>query len=808
LFRSPFRSSIALLAFAAPALIAQKPSPEGITFFEKNIRPVLAANCYPCHSSKLAKPMSGLRLDSRAGTLRGGQSGAAAVVPGKPEESLLIAAVKGTNSDLKMPPGKTLSAAEISALEEWIRIGAPDPREEAAGSAPAPVTSYDWKKAREHWSFQPVKAVDPPHVASAEWNKSELDRFIRAKLDEKGLTPQGLASKAVLIRRATYDLTGLPPTPEETDAFLKDTSPDAYEKLVDRLLASWQYGERWGRKWLDVVRYSDTAGDNSDYPVPAMYRYRNWVIDAFNRDQPYDQFIRDQIAGDIYAKRDNLAVKDIEEYQRKIIATGYLANSRRFGANGQDLNLVIDDTIDNLGKGILGLSTSCARCHDHKFDPIPTADYYALYGIFKSSKYPHPGSEIYKHERDFTALNPAQSDQLKAWEAKLNSLDERWENGNKKIGSGVLEKMREGKADHEDVNTDRADLMDKDPNIPRAYAMMEGTPATQKIMVKGDTRVLGPDVPRGFLTILGGQKVPADEKGSGREELAQWLTDSKNPLTARVMVNRIWLGHFGRGLVATPDDFGARGDKPANPELLDWLATYFVQHGYSVKAMQRLIMLSRTYRMASTYNEADANKDPDNAYLWRFNRRRLDAEEFRDTLLMDSGKLDLKPGGEHPFPNEVGWLFTEHNAFIADDATYSDNKRSVYMLQQRIRRNRFLELFDGPDSNTEMGLRPQTTSALQALYRMNDPFFHEQAAFIAARVGLARNSDIERLQFAWKLLYGRLPDPIDIRTSEKFLMDARADLKETGMPEDQRIRESWESLMRVLLGSNEFLTLD
>ncbi len=307
-----------LLAAYCSAQPSPAPSAEGIAYFEKNIRPLLAANCYACHSSKLASPMSGLALDSKAGMLRGGKSGLPAVVPGKPDDSLIVTAVKHTSA-LSMPPGKTLDPAEIDALVEWIRMGAPDPRTE---TAPPPTSSYDWEKARRHWSFQPVRDPAPPEITAAEWGHSPIDRFIKAKLDEKKLTPQPRATKAALIRRVTYDLIGLPPSPEEVDAFVKDASPHAFEKLVDRLLASQQYGEKWGRHWLDVVRYADTAGDNADFPVPSMYRYRNWVIAAFNRDEPYDQFVREQIAGDLLAAKDDLAAKNKEDWQAKIVATG------------------------------------------------------------------------------------------------------------------------------------------------------------------------------------------------------------------------------------------------------------------------------------------------------------------------------------------------------------------------------------------------------------------------------------------------------------------------------------------------------
>lgn len=798
----------AVVWFVPAVLLAQSvpvPSPEGVAYFETHIRPLLSANCYACHSTKLDKPMGDLLLDSRAGMLHGGKSGVPSIVPGKPEESLLLGAVLGSNKDLRMPPGKTLAADEVEHLAMWIKMGAPDPRSEAA-PPPAPSAAFDWEKARQHWAFLPVQDPKPPRVAAAEWGRSPVDAFIKAKLEEKGLVPQPRAGKLALLRRATYDLTGLPPTPAETDAFLKDASSTAFEKVVDRLLASQQYGERWGRHWLDVVRYADTSGDNSDFPVPSMFRYRNWVIAAFNKDEPYNQFLREQLAGDILAAQDELAAKNKEDWQQKIIATGYLANSRRFGSRIQEFHLTIDDTIDNLGKGILGLTVACARCHDHKFDPIPTTDYYALYGIFKSTNYPHAGTEIYPHTYGFAALNPQQAGELKRYETQLSGLDNRIEDmkaGRIKFPSD--EEKRKAEAENQDS---LRRLSARYPYLQKAYAVTEGKPVNARIMVRGEPATPGPEAPRGFLTILGGQKVPDDEKGSGRLELANWVADAKNPLTARVMVNRIWHWHFGAGLVATPDDFGARGEPPTHPELLDYLASRFMEGGWSVKKLQRMILLSRIYQSASGHDPRNALKDPKNVCLWKFNRRRLDAEEIRDSLLALSGNLDLAPGGEPPFTPEMSWRYTQHTPFIAADKDFATNKRSVYLMQQRIRRQPFLDLFDGSDPNAVTGVRPLTTTALQALYTMNDPFFHEQADALAVRVGLAYGSDAERLDYAFRLLYGRTPTLDEVRDARQFLTAARVSLGGTAVPDDRKNREALASLMRVLMSTSEFLTLD
>jgi hypothetical protein len=785
---------------SAPPISA---SADGGVFFEKNVRPLLANRCYGCHSSKLDQPMSGLRLDSQAGMLRGGRSGIPAIVAGQPEESLLIAAVRGVNKDLKMPPGKPLEAYEIDNLVEWVKMGAPDPRTESIPEAALPTPAYDWDKARRHWAFRAVRDPKPPRVAAAEWNQSPVDQFIKAKLDAKGLAPEPRASKLALIRRVTYDLTGLPPAPQEVDAFVRDTGPRAFEKVVDRLLASPDYGERWGRHWLDVVRYADTAGDNADFPVPAMYRYRNWVIAAFNSDKPYDQFLREQIAGDILAAKDDLVSRNKEKWQQEITATGYLANSRRFGSSVGEFHLTIDDTIDNFGRGILGLSIGCARCHDHKFDPIPNTDYYALYGIFQSTNYPHPGTETFPHTHGFVALNPDQASTLKQFETDLTEIDHKLHEMTS--GKGKFVSDTEKKAAEKETKDRLSKLSALYPYFEKAYAVTEGTPVNAHVFIKGEPKTLGPEVARGFLSILGGQKIPPEETGSGRLKLAGWVTDRKNPLTARVIVNRMWQWHFGRGLVATPDDFGTRGEAPSHPELLDFLTSRFMAGGWSIKKLHKLIMLSRTYQLASGDNARNTAKDAANKFLWKFNPRRLDAEEIRDSLLALSGNLDPVEGREQPFPPEMQWKYSQHEPFIAN---YDTNKRSVYLMQQRIRRQPFLELFDGADPNAVTGSRPVTTTALQALYTMNDPFFHEQADALAVRVGMRHSLDLARLRYAYRLVYGRAPAPDEVREARQYLVQARESLAGSSMPDDRRYREAWASLMRVLLSSNEFLTLD
>jgi hypothetical protein len=851
----------------------QQPSPEGIEFFEKKIRPVLESNCYACHSASSKRLQGGLLLDSREGMLKGGNSGQPVVRPADPDGSLLIRAIRYSDPMLQMPPAGQLPAEQVKDLEQWVKMGAPDPRGQSGSARPA-QQPYDLNEARKFWSFQPVKSPTIPEPNNKAWGHTPVDRFILAKLESKGLKPVADADKRTLIRRATLDLTGLPPTPEEIESFISDTSAKAFEKVIDRLLASPHYGERWGRHWLDIVRYADTAGCNSDFPVPAAYKYRNYVIKSFNEDKPYDLFIREQIAGDLLPAR-----SEADKYQN-IIATGYLAISRRFGSRTKEFNLTIDDTIDNLSKTFLGLSVSCARCHNHKFDPIPAKDYYALYGIFNSSRYAFPGAEIYPHPADMVALASGEAaEQLYKWQKELAALDDRKEyltvesgpaarnkankekqlkeapkqdpaslvkpsdkqsNNQSVLGEQKTEPKSEQKkelhppgelrpadydrdavnsataskssrmpeevsAENDRVRARVAELGEHPPKVEKAYAVVEGLPANARVHRKGDPKDLGEEVPRGFLAILGGQRLPDGYKGSGRDHLANWIADPNNPLTARVMVNRIWQYHFGRGIVPTPNDFGSRGEAPTHPELLDYLAAQFIKSGWSLKAMHRLIMLSRVYQLKAAddprYMEIDAN----NQLLWRFNRRRLSAEEIRDSMLAISGSLDRTMGEGHPFEPESDWRYTQHNQFFA---VYDTNRRSIYLMQQRQKKHPLMEIFDGPDTNAITSPRPVSTTPLQALYLMNNPFVHQQADYFAVRVGMAYDTLPQRINYAFLLAYGRPAKPDEIREAIDHIQQVRKELREINTPADQQTRAALASYLRVLLGSDEFLYVD
>jgi hypothetical protein len=782
------------------ALVTAVSADSRTDFFEAKIRPLLIERCESCHDRQ-AK--GGLRLDSRRGFTRGGRSGTV-VVAGKPEKSLLFLAVSGQHKKLKMPPDDPLEPQEIAALGTWIRDGAIWPETSITTTDRAyGITEAD----RKFWSFQPVKRPDIPQVERSTWRENPVDAFILAKLTEHDLSPGAQATRRTLIRRATFDLLGLPPSPEEIDAFVGDESPRAWQNLVDRLLSSRHYGERWGRHWLDVVRYADTAGDAADFPVPEAYKYRNYVIDAFNKDKPYDQFVREQIAGDL------LPSDSDEQHWEQTIATGYIAISRRIGVSPQNLrHITIEDTLDNLGKTFLGLTIGCARCHDHKFDPIPTDDYYALFGIFDSSVYPHAGAEHKPWRQDFAyRIGKAESDrvlkphrdELEVWNRKERvKLEEYRDFQRKKITDPTKTREKAWQAVLA-MRQERRPFAEAFPNLEVAYAIQEGDPHDVPVHRAGDPRSRGEIVRRGFLQILGGQKLPPKSTGSGRRELANWLTDPANPLTARVMVNRIWHWHFGRGLVSTTSDFGVRGTPPTHPELLDFLASHFVRHGWSIKDLHRLIMLSRTYQLSSADIPANSDVDPDNLLLWRANRRRLDAEQIRDSILTFSGQLDLAPGGRHPFDHRLTYFFRQHEPFVGDFPT---NRRSVYMMQQRIRKNDYLDLFDGPDGNIPASQRRSTTTTLQALFLINSQFLHQQSAATAKRIVESADRNEARITRTYSTIFGRNPTADETTQTLAFLDELREQVTDRSSANtDSRI---WGSLLRGMLSSNEFIFID
>ena len=995
--------------------------PDDLAFFEREVRPVLVHNCQECHGAK--KQHASLALTSRDAVLKGGDSGAA-IVPGKPDESILIAAVRHTGDASAMPPERKLKEHEIAALAKWVELGAPWPTETLTPATPQTA-------AKDLWSLKPLQPSEPPTAAAPEWNQTEIDRFLHAAHLEHGVTPAGLTDKRTLLRRVTYDLTGLPPTPEEIQAFLADDSAEAWSRVVERLLSSSHYGERWGRHWLDVVRYADTAGDGADYPVREAFRYRNYVIQAFNADKPFDEFVREQLAGDIIARQAlESGTQSPEQYAERVIATGYLAIGKRFGYNDNTefVHLDISDTIDTVGRSLLGLSLGCARCHDHKYDPVSAADYYSHYGIFASSRFAFPGGEELKRPRHFVPLiPPAQAEGLEqqrtaelnrldaellrldqvhatldstrigggadygveqqepekppgspwftagpnqvlaeaqspfvnvhpagtrgvrvrnttphegvrrefsnhtaatspklyfnldfrnvdkvegeaayrfyaghgaivslAFEASVSSSEFHLRNGADweslarletgvwynlaitfdlaaKTYSGTL--LRHGdaapiafqdrklapnwdgifntfvsdgigkaagtpptrdldnlgiqnapfavpSADQTQTPEQLARLKETQDSITRlkaerdqlaakslyevAYAVAEGTPANARIQKRGEPDRLGDEVPRRNLDILGAEPVPAGP-GSGRLELAEWLTRPSNPLTARVIVNRVWQYHFGAGLVPSSSDFGTRGDQPTHPELLDHLTSAFIRGGWSIKSLHRAILATRAYRLASGDDPRNLETDSENKWLWRYARRPLEAEAIRDSILAVSGELDRTTPAGHPFPPLDQWTYTIHYPFKAN---YDSKHRSVYLMVQRSVKHPFLSLFDGADPNVSTADRFLTTTPTQALYLMNSPFVHEQSRAFARRLLARMEPDSDRVRFAVEATLGRSATGEEVAEFLKFVERYREQAVRNNVPADQQAEQAWSAFARVLLTSNEFLFVE
>jgi hypothetical protein len=735
------RVSAAAPSVPAPQAVTATQMPPNIAsaqeqYFESKVRPLLSANCYGCHTGRQA---GGLRLDSRRDILAGGKDGAV-IDLAHPENSLLLKAVHYNDQALQMPPKGPLATSDIAILEQWFKDGLVWP-----AGAPTAFNAVVSDADRSWWAYtKPIKPVVPN--VSAKWAYNNIDKFILTELDEHRIAPVRDADKLTMIRRVTYDVTGLPPTPSEINAYLSDKSPDAYPKLVDRLLASKAYSERWARMWLDVVRYSDTTGEGADFPVPEMYKYRDYVIASFAADKPYDRFIKEQIAGDL------LPASSEPEHWNNIIATGYLANSSRYQDN-------VADAVDNVGYAYLGTSIACARCHDHKFDPIPTADYYGIYGILASTQYSSSGMEEIRYERNMVYRDPnvVKSQQYIDFEAQLKPVADTIHAAHQLPYFDDILPALEAR---------RMALFENAPHFESAYAVTEGTPHDEHIQHLGDKANLGDEVPRHFLQVLGNWKLPVDTKGSGRLELANWIASPNNPLTARVMVNRLWQGHFGRGIVATPNDYGKRGSPPSNQALLDYLATDFIAKGWSIKAMQREILLSHTYQLSSDNSGQAAKIDPEDIYLWRHARQRMDAEQIRDSMLASSGMLDTSPAGPQPFPREAEWNYSGHTPF---HAIYETNRRTLYVMTQRTRRHPYLGIFDGPDATMSVAQRDSSITPLQTLYFMNGSFPKQCGISLAAVLEGEHLTQREEINRAFLLIYGRPAEKDELAHADQFL---------------------------------------
>jgi mono/diheme cytochrome c family protein len=748
--------AVGRLPAAPPA--QDTPLHETVEFFETKVRPVLAEKCFACHGPK--KQRGGLRLDGRTATLTGGDNGPA-VVPGKPDESLLLKAVR-QDGDLKMPPKGKLAAEQVAALAEWVRAGAVWP----AAVATKEVVSVAEMRAR-HWAFRPVRKSGVPAVKGASRVRTPVDAFVLARFEKKGLSLSPPAGRRTLVRRVTFDLTGLPSTPEDVEAFVNDQAADAYERVVERLLASPAYGERWGRHWLDVARYADTKGYvfTEERRYPNSYTYRDYVIRAFNDDKPYDRFLVEQLAADrLPAGGDNSA----------LAALGFLTLGRRFLNNPHD---IIDDRIDVTMRGLLALTVACARCHDHKFDPIPARDYYSLYGVFASSQEPAELPLLGK---------PVPSPELAAFNAELEKRTKAVEEFQAKHKDDLASGNVKYKLELTKLTNRVAEWKASGPGAPARAMVLNDLPAPVEphVLKRGNPGNPSEAVPRQFLEVLSGPERKPFTEGSGRLELARAIASRDNPLTARVMVNRVWMHHFGDGLVRTPGDFGARGEPPTHPELLDWLAASFMDSGWSVKHLHRLIVLSATYRQASDDNPQGQAIDPENRLLWKMNRQRLDFEQLRDALLAVGGRLDRTAGGR---PVDI-------------TTPPFGTRRTVYGFIDRQNLPGLFRTFDLASPDVSTPRRFTTTVPPQALFLMNNPFVSQQARRFAQRPDVAwLLDDKQRIVRMYRLAYGRPPEPEEVEWGRAFLAAALGD----GAKLTAR-----EQYAQVLLLANEFAFVD
>ena len=757
------------------AIGADGPSAEDVRFFETHVRPILVEHCWKCHGEK--KQWAELRLDSRAGLLKGGESGPAVDLTA-PEASRLLTAIRHMDEDQRMPPKDEgrLTERQIDVLTQWVERGAPFPPEVAA-------------KARhrdpEHWSFQPPRPQSPPHVRDANLSGTFVDDFILQALETKQLSLTAPADPRTLFRRISFDLTGLPPSPESIEAFLHDENPDAYERAVDRLLSDPAHGERWGRHWLDVARYADSNGLDENICHGNAWRYRDYVVAAFNSDKPYDRFLREQLAGDL------LPFADDVQRREQLIAVGFLAIGPKVLAEVDEAKMqmdIIDEQLDTVGRALLGLTLGCARCHDHKFDPIDTADYYGLAGIFKSTRTMEHYRKIARwHENELPSddARRRKSEYEATVAAKKAEVDAATDDATKK-------KLQEA----------LTALQKTPPDLPTAMGAVDAKVEDVAIHIRGNPLKLGEVAPRHTPVVLRGPSPPAfSPDRSGRDELSQWLVDPQHPLTARVFVNRVWRQHFGRGLVASVDNFGLLGEKPSHPELLDALATRFVGDQWSVKKLQREIVCSETYRQGSSPSAAALAADPDNRLFSRAAVRRLEAEAIRDSLLAAGDGLDRTLGGPVIKVKHREFLFDHTSKDLTD---YSSPRRSLYLPVVRNNTYDLFALFDFPDAATVNGDRTTTTVAPQALLMLNSPLVNQAAAAFARRL-LAENSDDEvRLLRLRAIAFGRPATADELATDRAFLNEVEHRLAH--MPDAAaREQQAWSLLCQTVLAANEFL---
>jgi hypothetical protein len=765
------------------ALPENAPTPEDVAFFESRIRPLLVKHCYECHSAGANIIQGGLLLDSRVAALAGGDSGPS-IAPGRPDESRLIEAVTYDSAEIQMPPDGRISDQEIADLKTWVARGAAFPAGDDTAVAGKPKRKIDIEAGRRFWSFQPLAEAPPPANSDPAQVERRVDAFLFARLEQEGLTPTSRADRRTLIRRATFDLTGLPPTPDEVAAFVADGSPDAWPRLIERLLAQPQYGERWGRFWLDLVRYCDVPESWAETGGQA-WLYRDWVVRAVNEDVPYDRFVTLQLAAD-----------QMDDFQpRDVAALGMLGLSPTYWkelklAPGVIQTVVAEEweeRINTLGSTLLGLTVACARCHDHKFDPITTRDYYALAGVFAS---------IRQSPLPMLPKEQAQAVGAAHLEVKFQQAEaERFKNmvGREPERAEELKRLAdEALARAEEIKQSTANY-----DAPLAYAVEDaallvlpdgpdrtkidyrvGESQDVAVQVRGNPLHTGDVTPRRFLEVLSADQPDAFRQGSGRIDLARAIFDDGAPLAARVFVNRVWRHHFGQGLVDTPSNFGAQGSAPSHPELLEDLAARFVAAGWSLKWLHRELMLSAAYQRSSIPHESGQAADPDNRLLWRMNLRRLEVEAWRDAMLAVTGQLNLAVGGP---------------AVELNDA--ANHRRTLYGLVKRRELNDLLRLYDFPDPTGHSPGRENTTTPLQQLFVLNSDFAAQRSAALVERLRTDRPGDAAgQVRRAYDLLFGRAAEDEEVAIALEFL----------GAAGD----EAWRQYAQVLLGGNEFLFID
>lgn len=785
-FRVPDRFglpvALLLLLIRLPTACCEEATPRDLDFFERKVRPILHQHCFECHAADADPIHAGLTLDSAEGLKKGGDSGAL-LNDGNPPAGLLLKAIL-YDGDIQMPPEGQLPERDLNILKEWIRRGAPAPQR--SHKQPPTASTIDIEQGRTFWSFQPLQDVAPPALDDQNGDRSPIDRFVKARLAEHQLPPAPPASRRVLGRRLYYAITGLPPTPEQLAAFERDDSPDAVARLIDHLLQSPQYGEKWARHWLDLARYTDRTASWL-YASGQAHLYRDWVVDALNDDMPYNSFVHRQLATDLMP----------ETGPADLPALGFLALSPTYWKElklpCEIINTIVADEweerVDAVSRTFLGLTVACARCHDHKFDPITSADYYAMAGVFASCRQierPTIAEELYapvreahktveQIEKQIAALKkkkPAPEDQIAELQDRISKVKASTPHYDVPMASALSEEsmfvVRAGKTPQDGTKLD-----------------YRAEPRDLPLFIRGNPNRPGPIVPRRFLTVLSSDypNAPATfTQGSGRFELARAITTDAAPLAARVIVNRIWAAHFGRGLVTTPSNFGTQGDRPSHPELLDYLAKEFISGGWSLKNLHRAILNSSTWQQTSQVADAQQLQvDAENRWLARMNRRRLMFEEWRDTILFATGQLDQTMGGP------------------ANDLDKPDNvRRTLYGTVHRRDMSTTLTIHDFPDPTQHSPKRSQTTTPLQGLFALNSSFLLQQAEAFVGRLEQIDETSDGQVAAAYRLLFGRVPTAEETQLANEFLSAA----------DDAELRTRWIQIAQVLLASNELLFID